>query len=66
MCDAARFVITPDAIADARLINIGEVRTPRRSDDSVDVDRVVLLVRCVLGDLSAVNERCMLAIDRPG
>lgn len=43
------------------LINGGAVTTPRRNDDSIDVDRVVLLVHQVIGDLPAVNERRMLA-----
>ena len=48
------------------LINGGAVTTPRRAgDDSIDVDRVVLLVHQVLGDLPAVNERRMLAAQRP-
>ena len=48
------------------LINGGAVTTPRRAaDDSIDVDRVVLLVHPVRGDLPAVNERRMLAAQRP-
>lgn len=47
------------------LINGGAVTTPRRRDDTIDVDRVVLLVHQVLGDLPAVNERRMLAAQRP-
>ena len=48
------------------LINGGAVTTPRRAaDDSIDADRVVLLVHQVLGDLPAVNERRMLAAQRP-
>ncbi len=47
------------------LINGGAVTTPRRADDSIDADRVVLLVHQVLGDLPAVNERRMVAAQRP-
>lgn len=46
-------------------INGGAVTTPRRHDDSIDVDRVMLLVHQVLGDLPAVNERRMIAAQRP-
>lgn len=47
------------------LINGGDVTTPRRADDSIDAERVVLLVHQVLGDLPAVNDRRMLAAQWP-
>jgi len=47
------------------LINGGNVTTPRRDDQSIDVDQVVHFVHQVLGDLPAVNQRRMLAAQRP-
>ncbi len=61
----------PAAIGAAILLRatlVGEVAMrfdPERRDDTIDVDRVVLLVHQVLGDLPAVNERRMLAAQRP-
>lgn len=47
------------------LINGGATTTPRREDQSIDVDQVVLLIHQVIGDLPAINQRRMIAATRP-